>query len=84
MSRRELIRPRCSAASSKENTTIVEGEGSTKDIQGRINQIRRQVEETTSDYDREKLQECLAKLAGGVAVVNVGVRASTAPPVENK
>src|ERR1700728_4395141 len=56
----------------KENTTIVEGEGSTKDIQGRIRQIRRQIEETTSDYDREKLQERLAKLAGGVAVVNVG------------
>src|ERR1700680_5028056 len=56
----------------KENTTIVEGEGSTKDIQGRIKQIRRQIEETTSDYDREKLQERLAKLAGGVAVINVG------------
>src|SRR3982075_3151384 len=56
----------------KENTTIVEGEGSTADIQGRVNQIRRQIEETTSDYDREKLQERLAKLAGGVAVINVG------------
>ena len=54
----------------KDNTTIVEGEGSTKDIQGRINQIRRQIEETTSDYDREKLQERLAKLAGGAAVIN--------------
>jgi chaperonin GroEL len=51
---------------------VVEGEGSTKDIQGRINQIRRQIEETTSDYDREKLQERLAKLAGGVAVIDVG------------
>src|SRR5438132_365163 len=56
----------------KENTTIVEGEGKQDDIKGRINQIRRQIEETTSDYDREKLQERLAKLAGGVAVINVG------------
>src|ERR1017187_4135736 len=56
----------------KENTTIVEGGGKNSDIQGRVNQIRRQIEETTSDYDREKLQERLAKLAGGVAVVNVG------------
>jgi chaperonin GroEL len=61
----------------KDNTTIVEGEGSTKDIQGRINQIRRQIEETTSDYDREKLQERLAKLAGGVAVINVGAATET-------
>src|SRR5213082_1305077 len=52
----------------KENTTIVEGEGKKADIQGRVAQIRRQIEETTSDYDREKLQERLAKLAGGVAV----------------
>ena len=51
----------------KENTTIVEGSGKQADIQGRVNQIRRQIEETTSDYDREKLQERLAKLAGGVA-----------------
>src|SRR5574342_93946 len=56
----------------KENTTIVEGYGKSSEIQGRINQIRRQIEETTSDYDREKLQERLAKLAGGVAVINVG------------
>jgi len=56
----------------KDNTTIVEGAGKTADIQGRIGQIRRQIEETTSDYDREKLQERLAKLAGGVAVINVG------------
>jgi chaperonin GroEL len=56
----------------KENTTIVEGSGKASEIQGRINQIRRQIEETTSDYDREKLQERLAKLAGGVAVINVG------------
>jgi chaperonin GroEL len=56
----------------KENTTIVEGNGKSSDIQGRVNQIRRQIEETTSDYDREKLQERLAKLAGGVAVINVG------------
>jgi chaperonin GroEL len=56
----------------KENTTIVEGNGKSSEIQGRVNQIRRQIEETTSDYDREKLQERLAKLAGGVAVINVG------------
>ncbi len=56
----------------KENTTIVEGAGSSEDIKGRCNQIRAQVEETTSDYDREKLQERLAKLAGGVAVIRVG------------
>ncbi len=56
----------------KENTTIVEGAGDTKAIQGRITQIKNQIEETTSDYDREKLQERLAKLAGGVAVINVG------------
>src|SRR5438270_511314 len=56
----------------KENTTIVEGSGKNSDIQGRVAQIRRQIEETTSDYDREKLQERLAKLAGGVAVINVG------------
>src|SRR6201982_1709770 len=61
----------------KENTTIVEGEGPTKDIQGRVSQIRRQIEETTSDYDREKLQERLAKLAGGVAVVSVGAATET-------
>jgi chaperonin GroEL len=56
----------------KENTTIVEGAGKSDDIKGRCNQIRAQVEETTSDYDREKLQERLAKLAGGVAVIRVG------------
>ncbi len=56
----------------KENTTIVEGAGKTEDIKGRINQIKKQIETTTSDYDREKLQERLAKLAGGVAVLNVG------------
>jgi chaperonin GroEL len=56
----------------KDNTTIVEGAGKNADIQGRIGQIKRQIEETTSDYDREKLQERLAKLAGGVAVINVG------------
>jgi chaperonin GroEL len=61
----------------KENTTIVEGEGTQKDIQGRVGQIRRQIEETTSDYDREKLQERLAKLAGGVAVINVGAATET-------
>ncbi len=56
----------------KDDTTIIEGGGSSADIMGRINLIRRQIEETTSDYDREKLQERLAKLAGGVAVINVG------------
>jgi chaperonin GroEL len=56
----------------KENTTIVDGIGEKADIEGRIAQIKRQVEETTSDYDREKLQERLAKLAGGVAVIKVG------------
>jgi chaperonin GroEL len=56
----------------KDNTTIVEGAGATEDIEGRVKQIRTQVEETTSDYDREKLQERLAKLVGGVAVINVG------------
>src|SRR6476659_5905086 len=61
----------------KENTTIVEGNGKSSDIQGRVNQIRRQIEETTSDYDTEKLQERLAKLAGGVAVINVGAATET-------
>ncbi len=56
----------------KENTTVVEGGGSSEAIAGRVKQIRRQIEETTSDYDREKLQERLAKLAGGVAVIKVG------------
>jgi chaperonin GroEL len=56
----------------KENTTVVEGAGKAEDIKGRCNQIRAQIEETTSDYDREKLQERLAKLAGGVAVIRVG------------
>ncbi len=61
----------------KENTTVVEGYGKSSEIQGRVNQIRRQIEETTSDYDREKLQERLAKLAGGVAVINVGAATET-------
>jgi len=61
-----------SVAVDKENTIIIEGGGKVKEIKGRIDQIRRQIEETTSDYDREKLQERLAKLAGGVAVINVG------------
>ena len=56
----------------KENTTIVGGAGKKADIQARITQIKAQIEETTSDYDREKLQERLAKLAGGVAVIRVG------------
>jgi chaperonin GroEL len=61
----------------KDNTTIVEGHGSSKEIEGRIKQIRAQIEETTSDYDREKLQERLAKLAGGVAVIKVGAATET-------
>src|SRR6201998_3407751 len=56
----------------KDNTTVVDGAGKKSDIEGRIKQIRAQIEETTSDYDREKLQERLAKLVGGVAVVRVG------------
>ena len=61
----------------KEETTIIKGGGKQKDITGRVNQIRTQIEETTSDYDREKLQERLAKLAGGVAVINVGAATET-------
>src|SRR6267378_2199038 len=61
----------------KENTTLVEGHGKSSEIQGRVNQIRRQIEETTSDYDKEKLQERLAKLAGGVAIINVGAATET-------
>jgi len=61
----------------KDNTTIIDGAGNTKEIQGRIKQIRAQIEETTSDYDREKLQERLAKLAGGVAVIKVGAATET-------
>jgi chaperonin GroEL len=61
----------------KENTTIVEGAGKHADIQGRISLIKKQIEETTSDYDKEKLQERLAKLAGGVAVINVGAATET-------
>jgi chaperonin GroEL len=57
---------------SKENTTIIDGSGDGKTIEGRVNQIRAQIEETSSDYDREKLQERVAKLAGGVAVIKVG------------
>jgi len=62
----------------KDNTTIVEGAGKTSAIEGRIKQIRAQIEETTSDYDKEKLQERLAKLAGGVAVIKVGAATETA------
>ena len=62
---------------STENTVLVEGGGTSDAITGRVNQIRRQIEETTSDYDREKLQERLAKLAGGVAVINVGAATET-------
>ena len=61
----------------KDNTTIVEGAGATEDIKGRIKSIRKQIDETSSDYDREKLQERLAKLAGGVAVINVGAATET-------
>ncbi len=61
----------------KDNTTIVEGEGGSEAITGRVGQIRRQIADTTSDYDREKLQERLAKLAGGVAVINVGAATET-------
>jgi len=61
----------------KDNTTIIEGAGKAKEIEGRIKQIRVQIEETTSDYDREKLQERLAKLAGGVAVIKVGAATET-------
>ena len=61
----------------KENTTLVEGAGQSQDIEGRVKQIRTQVEETTSDYDREKLQERLAKLVGGVAVIKVGAATET-------
>src|SRR5690606_16224413 len=56
----------------KENSTIIDGAGKAKDIQARVNQIRAQIEDTSSDYDREKLQERVAKLAGGVAVIKVG------------
>ncbi len=66
----------------KESTIIVEGAGKSSDIQGRVKLIRRQIEETTSDYDREKLQERLAKIAGGVAVINVG--AQTEPEMKEK
>src|SRR5207244_12111395 len=61
----------------KDNTTIVEGGGSSQAIEGRVKQIRTQVEETTSDYDREKLQERLAKLVGGVAIIKVGAATGT-------
>src|SRR6202035_4635214 len=61
----------------KDNTTIVEGAGKSADIQGRVKQLRAQVGDTTSDYDREKLQERLAKLVGGVAVIKVGAATET-------
>src|SRR5271157_3161404 len=61
----------------KENSTIIEGAGKKEDIKGRVNQIRKQIDETTSDYDKEKLQERLAKLAGGVAVINIGAATET-------
>jgi chaperonin GroEL len=61
----------------RENTTLVAGSGKPSEVQGRVNQLRRQIEETTSDYDQEKLQERLAKLAGGVAIINVGAATET-------
>src|SRR3989441_10883317 len=61
----------------KDNTTIIEGAGKNSEIEGRIKQLRAQVEETTSDYDKEKLQERLAKLVGGVAVIKVGAATET-------
>ena len=61
----------------KDNTTIIEGQGSNDAIKGRVAQIRMQIENTTSDYDKEKLQERLAKLAGGVAVIKVGAATET-------
>src|SRR5207244_13601841 len=61
----------------KDNTTIIEGAGSSAAIEGRVRQLRTQVEDTTSDYDREKLQERLAKLVGGVAVIKVGAATET-------
>src|SRR5206468_3637893 len=61
----------------KDNTTIIDGAGQSKEIEARVKQLRAQVEETTSDYDREKLQERLAKLVGGVAVINVGAATET-------
>src|SRR5207244_11202258 len=66
----------------KDNTTIVEGAGKSRDIEGRVKQIRTQIDETTSDYDREKLQERLAKLVGGVAVIKV--EAATASEMKAK
>src|SRR5204863_1742269 len=61
----------------KDNTTIIEGAGTRKAIEGRVKQIRAQIDDTTSDYDREKLQERLAKLVGGGAVINVGAATET-------
>src|SRR5205085_12379514 len=61
----------------KDNTTIIEGAGSSAAIEGRVKQLRTQIEDTTSDYDREKLQERLAKLVGGVAVIKVGAATET-------
>ena len=61
----------------KDNTTIVDGAGDRKTLEGRVRQIRTQIDETTSDYDREKLQERLAKLVGGVAVISVGAATET-------
>ncbi len=60
-----------------DNTTIIDGAGTQKTIEGRIKQLRTQIDETTSDYDREKLQERLAKIAGGVAVIKVGAATET-------
>lgn len=79
----ELLGRAKSVKVQKENTIIVDGEGNSADIEARVNQIRAQIEETTSDFDREKLQERLAKLAGGVAVIRVGA-ATEAEMKENK
>ncbi|OLE66017.1 MAG: molecular chaperone GroEL [Acidobacteria bacterium 13_1_20CM_2_68_14] len=68
---------KCIITADKDNTTIVEGKGKRADIEGRVKQIRAQIEETTSDYDREKLQERLAKLVGGVAIIKVGAATET-------
>ena len=61
----------------KDNTTIIEGDGASEGIEGRVRQIRSQIDETSSDYDREKLQERLAKLVGGVAIIKVGAATET-------
>jgi chaperonin GroEL len=68
----------------KDDTTLIEGAGKKSEIEGRVRQIRSQIEETTSDYDREKLQERLAKLIGGVAVIRIGAATEKMYPVKKK